>query len=173
MSKNKPSTYSTYTPDEIKDKMANFLASEANLRTDARITPEQLSKFMQMYFKSKIIFGLGRDRIFQYLVKQYPDIGLSRRQVNRILQTFEITQTIQMQKKRTTDIRKQLQRKPMSLIELDLLDNSNQATKSGSNWLLNAIDTFSKYGWSIPLKSKSEKDVTIAFKKMLKEMKKW
>ena len=98
MSKNKPSTYSTYTPDEIKDKMANFLASEANLRTDARITPEQLSKFMQMYFKSKIIFGLGRDRIFQYLVKQYPDIGLSRRQVNRILQTFEITQTIQMQK---------------------------------------------------------------------------
>ena len=57
----------------------------------------------------------------------------------------------------------------MSLIELDLLDNSNQATKSGSNWLLNAIDTFSKYGWSIPLKSKSEKDVTIAFKKMLKE----
>ena len=164
-------TFSNFTQSEIVEKMGDFLKQENTMREDTRITPQQLALFMTMYFETKEIFGLGRDRIYKYLIKEHPDTNLSRRQVNRILQTFEITQTIQMQKKKTTDIKKQLQKKPMALIELDLLDNSNQATSSGNTWLMNAIDTFSKYGWSIPLKDKSEKTVIAGFKKMLKQMK--
>lgn len=151
--------------------MNAFLKEETKKRIDTQISAEQLAFFMHHYFKTKELFGLGRDRIFKYLIKEHPDIQLSRRQVNRILQTFEVTQTIQMQKKKSTDIKKQLQKKPMELIEMDLLDNSNQETASGNTWLLNAIDTFSKYGWSIPLKNKNEKTVIAGFKKMLQQMK--
>jgi hypothetical protein len=164
-------TFSTFTKEEIVDKMRAFLKEESTKRVDTQITPAQLASFMSKYFESKEIFGLGRDRIFKYLVQEHPDMELSRRQVNRILQTFEVTQTIQMQKKKTTDIKKQLQKKPMALIELDLLDNSNQETSSGNTWLMNAIDTFSKYGFSVPLKDKSEKTVIAGFRKMLKQMK--
>lgn len=162
---------SSFTYEEVRAKMGKFLAEELEMNKQAQITSSQLLEFLKMYFESKTIFGLGRDRIFKYLEKEHPELKLSRRQVNRILQTFELTQTIQNPKKPTTDIKKQLQKRPMTLIEMDLLDNSNQETPSGNLWLLNAIDTFSKYGWSIPLKSKSEKDVVSAFNKMLKQMK--
>ena len=161
----------TLTQQEIHARMNTFLKEESKKRIDTQISAEQLAFFMHHYFKTKELFGLGRDRIFKFLIKEHPDIKLSRRQVNRILQTFEVTQTIQMQKKKSTDIKKQLQKKPMALIEMDLLDNTNQETASGNLYLMNAIDTFSKYGWSIPLKNKNEKTVIAGFKKMLQQMK--
>lgn len=167
----KNKSFSSLSFDELKERMSSFLTDEMAKRKDTKISSEQLTEFIKMYFKTKEIFGLGRDRLFKYLQKEKPELGFSRRQINRILQTFEVTQTLQNPKKETTDIKKQLQKRPMALIEMDLLDNSNQETKDGYKWLLNAIDTFSKYGWSIPLKDKSEKAVVTAFNKMLKQMK--
>ena len=54
----------------------------------------------------------------------------------------------------------------------DLADMSNKKLikeNDGYNFLLHVIDTFSKYGWIIPLKDKSAKSMIEAFKSILKE----
>ena len=38
----------------------------------------------------------------------------------------------------------------------------------GFNYLLNVIDVFSKYAWSIPIKDKTGKSITDAFQKIVK-----
>jgi hypothetical protein len=155
---------------EFLKRIDEFLRREKqDFREGAGITLKQLTWFMNKYFVSKELFNLGRDRIFKFVVKEHPEVGLSRRQVNRILQSFELVQVMNP-KKKTTDIKKQIQKRPMALVELDLVDMSNQASK-GYTWLMNCIDTFSKYAWSIPLKDKSEATVIQGFKKMLAKMK--
>jgi hypothetical protein len=50
---------------------------------------------MEHYFDEKTgrpFFGLGRDRIFYLAKTKYPDSGLTRRKINRILQAFELVQ---------------------------------------------------------------------------------
>lgn len=159
---------------EFLKRVDAFLKNETKISWKrGRISLDELAFFMQHYFDEKTgrpFFGLGRDRIF-YLVKtKYPDSGLTRRKINRILQAFLLVQLMNP-KKRTTDIKKQIQTAPGKLVEMDLLDNSNLASPNGYKWLLNAVDSFSKYGFSIPMKDKSEATVTSAFHKLLKQMK--
>ena len=40
----------------------------------------------------------------------------------------------------------------------------------GYKYLLNIIDIFSKFAWSVPLKSKTGKDVTVAMESILKNV---
>ena len=53
------------------------------------------------------------------------------------------------------------------LIELPKLSTKN----SGYRYILMAIDVFSKYGWSVPLKFKTGEEVAKAFQKIFKENK--
>jgi len=57
------------------------------------------------------------------------------------------------------------------LLQADLVDLSSIATyNEGHRFLLTAIDVFSKRAWAIPLKSKSGRDVTSAFDRILKDL---
>jgi transposase InsO family protein len=47
---------------------------------------------------------------------------------------------------------------------------SNLASPNGYKWLLNIIDSFSKYAVSIPMKDKQEATVVKAFKQALQQM---
>ena len=49
---------------------------------------------------------------------------------------------------------------------IDMKEFSNNNNK-GYNYLLNVIDIFSKYAWSIPLKTKTGLEVTKAFETIL------
>ena len=50
----------------------------------------------------------------------------------------------------------------------DLIDMREfSKDNKGYNYLLNVIDIFSKYAWSIPLKTKTELEVTNAFETIL------
>jgi len=53
------------------------------------------------------------------------------------------------------------------LIEMQAFSKSNH----GVRYLLTVIDVFSKYGWMLPLKDKTGKSVTDAFKKIFKKSK--
>ena len=159
--------------DEFLKRVDEFIKNEAKIVWNrGRITPKELLFFMEHYFDEKTgrpFFGLGRDRIFYLAKTKYPDSGLTRRKINRILQAFELVQLMNP-KKRTTDIRRQIQGATGKLLELDLLDMSNLASPNGYKWLLNIIDSFSKYAVSIPMKDKQEATVVKAFKQALQQM---
>lgn len=56
------------------------------------------------------------------------------------------------------------------LFQIDLVDVSNISTHNdGFRYLLTCIDVFSKYAWVIPLKTKSGREVTAAFERILTE----
>ena len=58
------------------------------------------------------------------------------------------------------------------LFQADLVDLSSIASHNdGFRYLLNCIDVLSKKAWSLPLKTKSGKEVTSAFEKILLEAK--
>ena len=52
----------------------------------------------------------------------------------------------------------------------DLVDMQwSSRENKGFKYLLNVIDVFSKYAWSIPIKDKMGKSITDAFKKIVKK----
>ena len=58
------------------------------------------------------------------------------------------------------------------LFQIDLIDLSSlSAYNSGYRYLLMCIDVFSKYAWSLPLKTKTGREVAEAFEKILGERK--
>ncbi len=154
-----------------KEIIDEFLKTEEETikRQPSRITKDQLEWFLDEYFNKKTFFGIGRDRIFSYIKKNKTKYDLTQRQVNRILQRLEINQ-IFADKKKTTDIQKTITKKPMARLEMDLLDLSTKET-NGYNYIMTAIDTFSKYGFGIPMKNKEEKSSLNAFKQLMKDIK--
>ena len=55
--------------------------------------------------------------------------------------------------------------KSMIYLAADLVDMSSRSNK-GYKYLLTIIDVFSKYGWIVPLKTKTGKEVAQAFRKL-------
>ncbi len=70
--------------------------------------------------------------------------------------------------KNTVDIRSTVLKEPHSQIGIDLVDMSNKEYK-GHKWILTGYDLFSKMGYAVPTKDKTEKTVTTAMKKLLNE----
>ena len=57
---------------------------------------------------------------------------------------------------------------PNEILSADLIDMKEfSKDNKDCNYLLNVIDIFSKYAWSIPLKTKTASEVTKAFKSIL------
>src|SRR5579863_952110 len=53
--------------------------------------------------------------------------------------------------------------------QIDLVDMQKlKYHNSHYNWILMIIDCFSKYGWAIPIKKKTGKDITTAFETFFK-----
>ena len=145
-----------------KTEINKFLEKEKEEYGDYAMTKEQLEFLIKQYFDTKIIFGLGRDRISQYLRKEYPDIDISRRQVNRFLQSLEVVQLFNPSKG-TKDIAKTIMEAPFKRFEIDLVDMQNMKSE-GYQYIINMIDAFSKYVISRPIKDKEEKTVLKVFK---------
>ena len=56
------------------------------------------------------------------------------------------------------------------LFQIDLADMSNISSHNdGYRYLLTCIDVFSKRAWAIPVKTKTGRDVTAAFERILSE----
>ena len=56
---------------------------------------------------------------------------------------------------------------PNEIWSADLIDMREFSDNKNYNYLLNVIDIFSKYAWSIPLKTKTASEVTKAFESIL------
>jgi len=163
-------------PTATRVSKSDFLQAEQEFnrgvtKKNLAITEEQYDLLTKLYFKDKTIFGLGRDRIFDYLQRKHPDTNVTQRQVNRFLKSLEVAQLFHP-KKETTDIAVQIMKKPLERLEADLLDLSNKAS-GGYKWLLVVVDTFSKLAIAYPMKDKKEATVSKNLKSVLTALRKF
>lgn len=61
---------------------------------------------------------------------------------------------------------------PFERLQCDLLDlsNKNPVKNNGYKWLMNIVDVYTRYSFSIPLKNKGDSECLNAFKKVIKEI---
>jgi len=119
----------------------------------------------ELYYKKGL--SVGRDKLYAYLCDNYPDDGISRRQVNNWLQSQEVHQLHQEHTKATAT-KSSIYVEPYYAIAIDLVDMSHFETPQGYKYLFNGVDMFSRFLYSVPLKNKEDKSVLDGFKKIIK-----
>ncbi len=129
------------------------------------ITQAQEKELKSLYYDKLNYFG--RDKLFQLLRAKGSDI--SRRQVMDWLNDQEISQ-LYRQTRKTKSIKSTVLKAPYVQVGVDLMDLQTDAA-DGYQYILSAIDLFSKRGWAVPLKNKEAKTVVVGMRKILSEMK--
>jgi transposase InsO family protein len=126
------------------------------------LTEKQEKILKDIYYKDKNFFG--RDKLYDIL-KDYHDI--SRRQVQEWLNKQEIHQLYAPKRKKRT-VQNTILSEPYSQIGIDLMDMQNYGKEK--QYVLTAIDLFSKKAWAVPLNNKEAKTVANGMKEILKQI---
>ena len=105
----------------------------------------------------------GINRLWKEARKQIP--GLKREEVKEFLQT-QYSYTRHRPARRKFPKRKVIATNIHDVYQMDLVDMQKFAEfNDGVKYILTAIDCFSRYAFSIPLKSKKPKEIIEAMKK--------
>ena len=59
---------------------------------------------------------------------------------------------------------------PFNKLQIDLVDMSSSTTARGANWLLTAIDAYTRKAYALPMKNKNEKTVLDSLDLLLDEL---
>jgi transposase InsO family protein len=127
------------------------------------LDPTQEKLLHHIYYDKRFFFG--RDKIWR--LPEVQEAGVSRRQVGDWL---ALQQTAQMFKptRASRDVQPTIATKPYGQIGVDLVDMTTMA-ENGYKWLLTGVDLFTKKAFAVPMKDKTEKSVTDAMRKMIKQ----
>lgn len=115
---------------------------------------------------------VGRDKLYQYIRANHKDSKISRRQVYDYLTKQESYQ-LYSNRQNVSQIQTTIHTKPRSALMIDLVDFGNFETREGYRYLLTAIDTYTRYAWVLPLKTKKNKEVLNRFKDIINSMDKY
>ena len=133
-------------------------------------TNEEKDKFLhKLYYDEKR--QVGRDSLFEYISKQLEIKDIPRRYIANWLANQK-GQQIYTQRKKPTNIRSINSKKPGAIIQVDLIDFSNQPSAGNYNYILNVIDCFSRKVWLAPLRFKTSKALDTALTKIFNEIQK-
>lgn len=139
--------YTMYSDTQTRNIADNILASTANVIANTTNDPKEAkdARFVEgvMSLKSRFGFGLKQD--------------------NEIL-ADELHHPIRHKYPR----RKVLVYKANEIWACDLVDMTAVNADDGYRYILNVVDCFSKYAWSIPLKSKKAEELISAFATLFK-----
>jgi hypothetical protein len=125
-----------------------------------------LELLQDLYYNKQLTFG--RDKLFHFIRQNHEDVKVSRRQVWDWLKSQEIHQ-LNNKHSKAKNIKSTLLKNPHRILAIDLVDLQN-FEKNGYNYLFNGVDLFSRYVYSIPMKSKTDKSALEAFKKIHKSI---
>lgn len=121
---------------------------------------EQLLK--DLYYNKKLYFG--RDKLYDYVKNNHPDLKISRRMLMFWLKNQEVYQInfggLATKTTKSFDIKKP------GYIQVDLIDMSSNPER-GFYWILTAIDIFTKKTFASPLKTKKQTSVVKVMERML------
>jgi transposase InsO family protein len=118
------------------------------------LNDEQEAIMKKIYYDDKFTFG--RDKIFYKIKSEFPDSGISKRAVMFWLKTQEVYQKNQRAPRDVAT--KRFVNSKKGYIQVDLIDMSMNAEK-GFNWILTAVDVYSKFAVALPLKFKKQESV--------------
>jgi transposase InsO family protein len=128
------------------------------------ITPDIEKLIFELYYKKGFLFG--RDKLYKKAVEL--QIPISRRQVADWLNKQEINQLFR-QTKPAVKTKPTILSDNNKQIGIDLIDFRNYSY-NGYEWILTAIDLFSKKAYAIPMKNKNDITTANAMKKILEQI---
>ena len=126
---------------------------------------EQIDFLKDLIYEKKVF--LGRDRLFKYILEKYPEQNISRRAIADYQSKQPVYQVFR-QRKAPTSTRPTVSTKVNSIIQIDLIDYSNQPQKR-FKYILNIIDVLSRKVWLIPITNKTAKIVESKLKPLIEK----
>lgn len=125
--------------------------------------------YLTNFIKDPQTLVLSRDRLYARICQSY--YGITRDVCFDFLKNLEL---YQLHKKviKEKSIKPIVSSYPFERLQIDLVDlKSLSGYNGGKKYLLNVIDTFSKYAWSFPLTSKKANIVADKMRQVLTELK--
>ncbi len=158
-----------------------------------RSITREASDFLDAVISEKGLY-VGRDRLFNYLRRQYPEMFFLRKRGNAEEPTYYTDANGQLKEKtyfqpllsrriiydwlqrqnwyaihnrvrNDKTVQRQAWVKPYLKVQIDLVDMSHIPDK-GYKWLFTCIDAFSKKAWVVPMKDKTEASVLDALREI-------
>ena len=127
------------------------------------ISLETVEKLNNLYYEQKNFFG--RDRLYKLALSR--NIDVTRAQVMEWLKSQELYQRFKRTEASTT-VKATVLKHPNIQIGIDLIDMQNKQYK-GYNYILTAIDLFSKKAFACAMKNKTDGETAKCMKKILKQ----
>ena len=152
-------------PEQLKKKRGRPKLPPPAIYRRNTLSITQQAVLHKLYYEEAMTFG--RDRLYDYVRRKFPDSHISRRQVMNLLKKQEAHQLYQPAYT-TKNIKHTVLSKPHIQIGIDLADLQTIAY-DGHNYILACIDLFSKKAYARPLKNKEAKTVAAAMKDILKK----
>ena len=112
----------------------------------------------------------GRDALYYYIKQQHPVNFITKHKINNFLKRQRVHQLfiIPKQPKQVTSFRRI---SPIHSFSIDLIDYSKK-TVNGHNYVINMIDNFSRYIWTVPIRHKIPEEIIAAIKPILEDVQK-
>ena len=123
-------------------------------------TEKELEK---LFYEDKYMFG--RDKLYKIAINK--GINISRRQVYDWLKKQEIHQ-LYFPAEKSKELQSTVLNKPHDQIGIDLIDMQNYEFNN-YKYILTGIDLFSKKGYVVALKDKSQREVNKGIREIIKE----
>ena len=114
-----------------------------------------------VYYEQGYQFGIKK--IYELLKQTYPIAKISFRYVKGWLEKQPSYQINQLQRQ-TKHIKPIISKRKLNLIQMDLIDYSQNTAPNGYKYIMNIIDVYSRYSWLIILKNKQADTITRKFK---------
>jgi transposase InsO family protein len=132
----------------------------------AKLNKEQADLLHKIYYDQNFMFG--RDKLYQYVRKNYPDADITRRALWEWLSAQEINQ-LHRPHQAARSLKSTLMKRPGQQLAIDLIDMQH-FEKGGFNYILNTVDLFSRKVYAIALKNKEAETVLAGFKKIMRDV---
>jgi hypothetical protein len=131
------------------------------------LSSHQLVALKKLYYSEK--FMVGRDKLYEELKIRLPANFPSKNNINAWLKTQRVAQLYQipLKPKIVTAFRSI---RPIHSFSIDLIDYSNKPVQN-HHYVVNMIDNFSRFMWTIAIKNKKPEDVVAAITPIFDKLK--
>lgn len=131
------------------------------------LTDSQKRVLSKVYYDDSLKVGV--QKLYHALKENYPEEKITRNQVGDFLKLQEDYQ-INMAQKKVRHVKTIEAFEKHQLLQIDLIDYSQNTAPNGNKYILTIVDVFTRYAWAYPLRHKTAKDVKDAFVKFFDEI---
>ena len=132
------------------------------------LTERQEDLMKTLYYNKNLMFGI--QKLFKYLQENHANYNIYRAQVAKWLKSQEIYQLYQKKPVKRKSTRTIFSNKAKAILQLDLIDFSKRPFNN-YNYILTAVDIYSRKLWAYPLQAKTVEEVERTITPLIEELK--